>query len=205
MEEFFKWRTSLRIRKCFRFQVWRSKSMGISDNNQSQTGSFSSFSHDWISRGNLGISTDHTTGGVEEDFDIGTQDHQISKCCGGLDNQIEPWQSYPNVPQTLFQGSLYCHVHHLWAGARILWAFTAQFTISNSLTQMPATVYPWHYSLTLRRPLSPDCVNLLIAPWQVLILLFLKWRRSGFRLYTALCFRFPIRKVEIVTFTYLIR
>lgn len=190
MEEFFKWRTSLRIRKCFRFQVWKSsKSMDISDTNQSQTGSFSSFSHDWIGRGDLGISRDHTHRGQGEDFDIGTQDHQISKCCGSLDSQMEARQSYPNAPQTLFQGNLYCHVHHLWAGARILWVFTDQFTISNSLTQMPATVCPWHYSLTLGKPLSPDCVNLLIAPGQVLILLVIFWNgdvvESGFTQHCA--------------------
>lgn len=96
------------------FQVWKSsKSTDTSDNNQSQTNSLSSFSHDWMGKGDLEISTDHTTGWVGEDFDIGTQNHQISKCCGSLDRQIEPWQSSTNAPQTLFHGNLYCHVHPL--------------------------------------------------------------------------------------------
>lgn len=169
MEELFKWRTSLRIRSCF--------SCG---NHQSS----------WIllttTRAKLALWAPFPMIGWSEEIleylQItprmgmgGTQDHEILKCCGSLDIQIEPWQSYRNAPQILFQGNLYCHVHHLWAGARTLWVLTVQFTISNSLTQMPAPVCPWHYSLTLGKPLSPDCVNLLIAPWQVLIFLVFFW------------------------------
>ena len=179
MKVFFKWRTSLSIRKWFRFQVCKSpKSTDTTENNQSQTGSSSSAPM-------LGSAEQ-----ISESLQVTPQEAQLGHRTASYQDAVVTWENSwamarlsSGTTRAKFHSSLSCHAHHLWLEAHIPWAFTVQLTTSNSLTQMLATVWPQHYGLTLRKPPTLDSVNLLIAPWQVLV--FLVFFRNGDMVYSG--------------------